>query len=843
MSTRGILRSCMVCGCISPLDSVLLTRQTAREKARRLKEQSKGEYVPSEFRLQDLARKICANQQSLALKRGIQIALDSRPPNGDIVRRRARMLLQSAGWLDIDKFIEHRPPISGVNFWKRPMAPQLGLQSFDGDPTRLFYPVRCALCRRVVRGSMFQCTVEDCKEKGNEGYICRDCQHEGKHTNQHLTKHYKHCILNKGITSELSRQICQCGSVPRYDGGGHARKLFPINKHDSHRKTPNGAVQCGLLQLGDLVGEAKYDGILLKPDKKQGLAEMRRLGIAKAEQLEKERRERKAQDRKSLPKVADTITEKKAGEDIPFFVRKITDQYPFGNVHMALRVGPLMIENGVQHTQSGVLITSRDPPQWQSSESTDKEIAYSLAVSQTLDLYSQQREKRAPKRYKTALKQVVGGIFSGFVHSVTEDEIINMVMDASALELDHPEDDPPEHKRIRQLLTEQVERIMRRLNTLMGARVNQTLEGITEKLLDPTVDLKWNKKTNNCQILCDNLIDHKLYGGLVAPTPTDDDSEPLYLMSFVCRPEGYNRHQNVETKYDVPWGLCEEYLLKFRYGLHVDSDIIDLLQEYWHDWGAFGGPLYPHQHLFPWDCTEAYGRSSTKCGECNISKHVWSFPFDSWSMIELHLSRTRLMYPEVELPLDWTKNRISILLAQDVLITAAKAMAESMTFRKLTSWISQTPDPQMDRLKLGGIHRAQPFSHQYEEGQYHEYFIAHWAHLPRDEQIALYETARNHRNLLADLPAKDTAGSARDGGDDWSSSDGAVGFFGCEYLGAYYVDGWDGSYSQEETMGTEQAGLVGTTDSSWDNGGDGGYGGGDGGGDGGGCGGGCGGGD
>ena len=39
--------------------------------------------------------------------------------------------------------------------------------------------------------------------------------------------------------------------------------------------------------------------------------------------------------------------ESEADEDIPLFFRQFTEKYPFGNVHMALRVGPLVIENGV----------------------------------------------------------------------------------------------------------------------------------------------------------------------------------------------------------------------------------------------------------------------------------------------------------------------------------------------------------------------------------------------------------------------------------------------------------------------------------------------------------------
>lgn len=54
----------------------------------------------------------------------------------------------------------------------------------------------------------------------------------------------------------------------------------------------------------------------------------------------------------SLPVYVPTITLGVADEDldeetIPFYLRRYTKKSPFGNVHMALRIGPLMIENGV----------------------------------------------------------------------------------------------------------------------------------------------------------------------------------------------------------------------------------------------------------------------------------------------------------------------------------------------------------------------------------------------------------------------------------------------------------------------------------------------------------------
>jgi hypothetical protein len=55
-------------------------------------------------------------------------------------------------------------------------------------------------------------------------------------------------------------------------------------------------------------------------------------------------------------------------------------------------------------------------------------------------------------------------------------------------------------------------------------------------------------------------------------------------------------------------------------------------------------------------------------------------------------------------------------------------MAQSPKFGEFTLWLHQQPDPKQDRLKLGGIHRAQPFSHHFQKGEYHLYFVSPWSH-------------------------------------------------------------------------------------------------------------------
>jgi hypothetical protein len=49
------------------------------------------------------------------MKASIRKTLTERPKD-KALERRARLLLQSAGFLDIDKLIEHRPPLENLPF-------------------------------------------------------------------------------------------------------------------------------------------------------------------------------------------------------------------------------------------------------------------------------------------------------------------------------------------------------------------------------------------------------------------------------------------------------------------------------------------------------------------------------------------------------------------------------------------------------------------------------------------------------------------------------------------------------------------------------------------------------
>ena len=81
-----------------------------------------------------------------------------------------------------------------------------------------------------------------------------------------------------------------------------------------------------------------------------------------------------------------------------------------------------------------------------------------------------------------------------------------------------------------------------------------------------------------------------------------------------------------------------------------------------------------------------FGRYPVPCGDCNFAKHVWAFPFDSWSIVSLHLTRDRCNYPPGDkTPMTdtvWIRNRLLVLSAQEKLTLAAVGMARNASFRK-----------------------------------------------------------------------------------------------------------------------------------------------------------------
>jgi hypothetical protein len=153
-----------------------------------------------------------------------------------------------------------------------------------------------------------------------------------------------------------------CEDVPHYDSQGKSLTLFPVSKDGKHRKADKpGIVECGLLKLGEVIAEAKYDGMQTittrkKRNNKRNLAGKKREDNQSVETTKQKQPQRPktvtqqsqhAPDRDATTGTAVAVEEAEADEDIPFFLKRYAEKYPFGNVHMALQIGPIIIENGV----------------------------------------------------------------------------------------------------------------------------------------------------------------------------------------------------------------------------------------------------------------------------------------------------------------------------------------------------------------------------------------------------------------------------------------------------------------------------------------------------------------
>lgn len=232
------------------------------------------------------------------------------------------------------------------------------------------------------------------------GIICEECYRAHYYGHEAYTKAYKHCILTESITPEMSRKICQCVRPRQKDSLNELPSLFPIEHVEDHGNWPDwqsrfvGAEgKCKLLQLGDTIALAKYNGLQNSVGIKQRSQKETEKVAKKAKADEAKVKTRSIYDPKPVdPKSTSdfeddedpmskyesrgrdgrlkgikTVQQKSltgndrrpasidvsvaeeaaADSDIPLFFRNSVEKYPYGNVHMALRVGPIVIENGV----------------------------------------------------------------------------------------------------------------------------------------------------------------------------------------------------------------------------------------------------------------------------------------------------------------------------------------------------------------------------------------------------------------------------------------------------------------------------------------------------------------
>ncbi|KAH8423598.1 uncharacterized protein LDX57_001358 [Aspergillus melleus] len=555
-----------------------------------------GQDHKSEYALKQAFLDNKAERNSMRIRGEVRAEIENLPQLEGL-ELRAAMLLQSAGklfsfrclvhllisipgFLDIDKITEYRPPRDKSR--PRPGIPQLTLTINEHSQPE-FHPLHCSACNAIIYDSMFARQPFVPKPYT----ICSDCYWAQHYSDPAFVKVHKHSVLH-AIDTSTSGRLCKCESVPHFDSSGRSRSLFPLNPNDRH--ITSGKDRCPLLDLAGMVSHAKYRGLLssigMKPQGSESGSVGRMIERVKSIKLGKaDRKNNASQVGTGHLRDMDHTAGPPAEDDIPAFFRHRTENNPFGDEHMALRVGPLVIENGVESTKSGALITLRNPPVFHERfEHAASQPA--LMVDGTPERLLWQQSNRLvsqPKRYKTMMKQVVGVPFSGLVRSKQDQEleILKLVVEASQSATASSESD------LQQDLDSRISRILDQLQDLLLPRVRVYLSSIASQLLNPSTTLTWNPTSNTCHSFCTSLLDPTLFTPLVngPPKNPDTNTNPLYLISFYTPPPQPNQHPLTQTptpiprtKHDIPPGHIQEFLI--QPSTSPSSNLIDSLTHY-----------------------------------------------------------------------------------------------------------------------------------------------------------------------------------------------------------------------------------------------------------------------
>lgn len=275
----------------------------------------------------------------------------------------------------------------------------VAVESTNSPDNPAFTAQRCqqAGCTAFITSSMYAGHVSEA--------ICETCYRRNYYREPGYDKVHKHCAINDAITPMAAERMCLCpddaGKVSRdasgygsddektlapdsndpeknhLNGDGKAEKGVHIDVRDADgdettlASSSKGASKdlngmdgrkhnCGLLKLGPIEASAKYEG--LKVVAGEEVKSGGRLSTAMARLTTRD--DKAVKKSSSSKKRASAIFSFKGGRDgspsargvfedpaedtnVPQFFRKFADDDAFSHVHMSLRVGPLVIENGV----------------------------------------------------------------------------------------------------------------------------------------------------------------------------------------------------------------------------------------------------------------------------------------------------------------------------------------------------------------------------------------------------------------------------------------------------------------------------------------------------------------
>lgn len=216
------------------------------------------------------------------------------------------------------------------------------------------------------------------------------------------------------------------------------------------------------------------------------------------------------------------------------------------------------------------------------------------------------------------------------------------------------------------------------LRFVMDGYLMPYLKAITGVLFDRGTELRWSHYTNNCQNFCDAIIQQPVFSTVFPPITQlyslriDRNVALLdYVLSFRTDPQLGDALKSSR--------LSIGPLSAFLKLLHRQTDVLEY-QETHGRRKTNDTPLCAQ--IFAWRCHDQ---------DCDLADHIWTNPAEFVSMIQFQLMLDNTHYlqasaneednPVLLDEVQWVKNRLAILQANDSFATAAAGIARTFQNR------------------------------------------------------------------------------------------------------------------------------------------------------------------
>ncbi|KAH6656433.1 hypothetical protein BKA67DRAFT_156041 [Truncatella angustata] len=458
-------------------------------------------------------------------------------------QRRARVLLQALGLLDIDFVREARRPV--FRSWGQ--KPQV-VQMVDCLTGR-----QCSECRHLIRSFHFYECQNGCKDEDGHIDMFKVFPKESgpRGTARYISPEYHWYSARKAFDMRQYRVCPAC--LPK----------------SSHPRSHLRALR-GYTKAGDQVA----------------------LGFARELDLWED-----DLDGRFMESLGVNALDKLASVNRLFAKTSSRHFFPAGNAHCALMFGPLLIENGMTRHPGGASISRRPLVNFTASSNADlqefmseptdyhpykgkSEVLHQrhLSYAANKHLYQADLPIRA-RRFVTCRKQVSGGLFTNYCDRFAIDEALivleftKMAESWQTIKIDRTQT----QKEYRAQLLQRGQYLAELIFETFGEEIRRSLLFFASRL-HKEVKLQYNRLSNNCQDFCNELlIGHdkwdSMFNRIYPPVPVNlEQNENTYCIRYMMSFASRMLHPLDEMPFVDP--VASSTQLYDTFG-HNDADILD----------------------------------------------------------------------------------------------------------------------------------------------------------------------------------------------------------------------------------------------------------------------------